>query len=126
MRVVDTSAWIEGFIAGRHNPTVKRELPPRDRCVVPTIVQFELGKWAARNLDEKQAAGVIAYTTRCLVVDLDTKIALNAAELGREYKLAMADAIIYATALHLGADLLTCDAHFKGLDRVIYFPPLKR
>ena len=32
----------------------------------------------------------------------------------------MADAIIYATALAMGADLLTCDAHFAKLPRVVY------
>ena len=32
----------------------------------------------------------------------------------------MADAIIYATAVAAGADLLTCDAHFAKLPRVIY------
>ena len=36
------------------------------------------------------------------------------------HKLATADAIIYATAEHHDADILTCDAHFKDLDRVIY------
>ncbi len=35
-------------------------------------------------------------------------------------KLAMADAIIYATAIDSGADLLTCDAHFAELPRVVY------
>jgi predicted nucleic acid-binding protein len=122
MRVVDTSAWIEGFIRGKQNETIRRELPSRDRCVVPTVVQFELAKWTSRNLDEENAAAVIAYTTRCMVVDLDTPIALGAAVFGRQHNLAMADAIIYATALHAGADLLTCDAHFKGLDRVVYLP----
>jgi len=33
----------------------------------------------------------------------------------------MADAIIYATAIDNGADLLTCDAHFAKLPRVVYF-----
>ena len=32
----------------------------------------------------------------------------------------MADAIIYATALDAGADLLTCDAHFADLPNVVY------
>ncbi len=33
---------------------------------------------------------------------------------------ATADAIVYATALAHGAELLTCDAHFEGLANVIY------
>jgi predicted nucleic acid-binding protein len=53
---------------------------------------------------------------------LDTTIALLAADLHREHKLATADAIVYATALHVGAELLTCDAHFDGLPDVAVFP----
>lgn len=45
-----------------------------------------------------------------------------AAELPREHKLATADAIVYATARHAGADLLTCDAHFQNLPGVAFFP----
>lgn len=36
-------------------------------------------------------------------------------------KLATADAIVYATARNQGAELLTCDAHFKGLPDVALF-----
>jgi predicted nucleic acid-binding protein len=32
----------------------------------------------------------------------------------------MTDAIIYATARTHGAELLTCDAHFEGLDGATY------
>jgi hypothetical protein len=35
-------------------------------------------------------------------------------------KLAMADAIIYATGLQQDTDILTCDAHFSGLRNVVY------
>ncbi|HEU0229912.1 MAG TPA: PIN domain-containing protein [Burkholderiaceae bacterium] len=33
-------------------------------------------------------------------------------------KLATADAVVYATARHLRAELLTCDAHFEKLPGV--------
>jgi predicted nucleic acid-binding protein len=79
----------------------------------------------ARYLHDDDAATAMAYTTRCVVIGLDTSIALKAARLSIDTKLTMADAIIYATALHVGADLLTCDAHFKNLDRVVYFPNSK-
>jgi len=36
--------------------------------------------------------------------------------------LATADAIVYATALAHGADLLTCDRHFDGLRDVRFVP----
>ena len=49
------------------------------------------------------------------IVQLDTTIALLAAELHRQYKLAMADTIVCAAAQKHGAELLTCDAQFRGL-----------
>jgi predicted nucleic acid-binding protein len=37
-------------------------------------------------------------------------------------KLATADAIVYATALAHGAELLTCDRHFENLPGVLFVP----
>ena len=115
LRVVDTSAWIEWLTGSALGRKLGAEFPDKLQCVVPTIVQLELSKWLVRELGEEQADQVIAYTQKCLVVPLDTPIALLAAELHRQHKLATADAIVYATAQRQGADLLTCDEHFKGL-----------
>lgn len=46
--------------------------------------------------------------------------ALQAADLHRQYKLATADAIVYASALVNNAQLLTCDAHFANLPNALY------
>ncbi len=120
-RVVDTSAWIEWLAGGMLGKKLGKDFPEKARCIVPTIVQLELAKWLERELDEEQADQVIAYTQKCVVVPLDTAIALRAAELHREYKLATADAIVYATARHHRADLLACDAHFEGLPGVVLY-----
>jgi predicted nucleic acid-binding protein len=116
--VVDTSAWIEWLVDGSLRSQLIPLMPPRERCVVPTIVQLELSKWLVRERGEDEADLVIAYTQKCQVWPLDTATALRAAELHREYKLATADAIVYASALLAGAQLLTCDAHFKDLLQV--------
>ena len=121
MRLVDTSAWIEWLVGGPLARNLATEFPGRADCIVPTIVQLELAKWLQREAGEDEVDRVIAYTQKCVVVPLDTPIALLAAELHRQYKLATADAIIYATAQTRGADLLTCDAHFAKLPAVRYF-----
>jgi predicted nucleic acid-binding protein len=119
-RVVDTSAWIEWLTGSATGKRLGKLLPDKTNCIVPTIVQLELAKWLVRELGDDQADQVIAYTQKCQVVPLDTAIALMAADLHRLHKLATADAIVYATASHLNADLLTCDAHFKGLPGVTF------
>jgi len=121
LRVIDTSAWIEWLTASPLGRKLDREIPVKERCIVPTIVQLELSKWLTREVGEDEADQMIAYTQKCRVVALDTSIALLAAELHRQYKLATADAIVYATARSQGADVVTCDAHFKGLPDIALF-----
>ena len=124
-RVVDTSAWIEWLSRKPGSALGKRlakEIPGKADCIVPTMVQLELAKWLTREVSEEEADRVIAYTQKCDVVPLDTRLALLAAELHRSHKLAAADAIVYATAQEHGVPLLTCDACFDGLPDVILFP----
>jgi len=121
LRVVDTSAWLEWLTASALGKRLGREFPDKTQCIVPTIVQLELAKWLTREVDEEAADQVIAYTQKCIVVALDTRLALLAADLHREHKLATADAIVYATARDQGAQLLTCDAHFKNLPDAVVF-----
>ena len=119
MILVDTSAWIEWLIGSPTGDQVSEHLPEQAEWLVPTMVQLELAKWLAREVGEDKADQVIAFTQLCQVVPLDTEIALAAAEACREYKLATADAIIFATTRARGASLLTCDAHFNELKGVI-------
>lgn len=122
LRVVDTSAWIEWLTGSSLGKKLGKQFPDKAQCIVPTIVQLELSKWLVREVGEERADQVIAYTQKCVVVPLDTSIALLAADLHRECKLATADAIVYATAKHQRAELLTCDAHFDGLPGVVFLP----
>ncbi|MBC8130870.1 MAG: type II toxin-antitoxin system VapC family toxin [Rhizobiaceae bacterium] len=122
MRVVDTSAWIE-WLAGKPAGNVVRPLLPSvDDWLVPTIVQLELSKWLMRTVSRQMADQIILFSNQCLVVPLDTAIALRASEYCRAHKLATADAIVYATAVQHGADILTCDSHFSALPDVVFVP----
>ena len=124
MRVVDTSAWIEYLRETAPGDKVEAELPRRDQWLVPTIVQLELAKWLMREMDADAADAVLSFYDTCAVIDLDTAIALAAADLSVRHKLATADAIVYATAQAYGADLLTCDSHFQDLPGVHFIPKL--
>ena len=120
MVLVDTSAWIEWLMATPTGGAVAALMPAQQDWLVPTIIQLELAKWLTRELGEDRADQVIAFSQMCRIVPLDTKIALAAADLCALRRLATADAIIYATALAHDAELLTCDAHFEGLEGVRY------
>ena len=120
MRVVDTSAWLEWLSDRALGRAVGLELPQTEAWIAPTIVQYELARCLARAVSEEAADDTIAFSTQCVVPSLSTSLAVQAAKIARNHALAMADAIIYATALAMGADLLTCDAHFAKLPRVVY------
>lgn len=123
MRLVDSSAWIEWVAEGPLEGQIDALLPQRSEWLVPTIVQYELSKWLLSNEsvhDRRQR--LLAFSTRCFVVPLTSDIAIAASRVGREHKLAVADAIIYATAIAFDADIITCDAHFERLPGVIYLP----
>ena len=121
MHVVDTCGWIEWLADGALAEKFGPHLSNSSELIVPTLVQFELYKWCLREKDEAVALDVIGITEACLVKPLDTRIALSAADLAMRHKLAMADAVVYATALAAGGQLLTSDAHFSGLPNVCYW-----
>jgi predicted nucleic acid-binding protein len=121
MRVVDTSAWIEWIAGSDIGEKLAPELPKNDEWIVPTIVQYELARWLAREMSDAAASRLIAFSTELVLIPLTTDIATKAADYGAIHKLAMADAIIFATAKDARADLITCDAHFAELPGVIYF-----
>lgn len=120
MVLVDTCGWIEWLTAG---PLAKRYEPLLSQTqdlLVPTLVQFELYKWVCRERDEPTALEIIGVTEQGRVIPLDTSLALQAADLAASHQLAMADAIIYATARQHGAELVTSDSHFHKLSGVSY------
>lgn len=122
MYLVDTCGWIEWMTDSPLAPSYSRYLSSPGSLVVPTLVQHELYKWLHREIDLPTALSAIAATQTAIVVPLDTSLALLAADAAREYKLAMADAIIYATARQHRAKLVTSDAHFADLPQVKFFP----
>jgi predicted nucleic acid-binding protein len=71
-----------------------------------------------KNRDDALEAVAMMYDGK--VVDLDSEIALLAAEVSYELRLPMADSIILAIACAHNATLWTQDEHFEGLDGVKY------
>ena len=60
MRVVDTSVWIEWIVGSPLGETLALELPANDQWVVPTIVQYELSRWLAREMSDAADALAVA------------------------------------------------------------------
>jgi predicted nucleic acid-binding protein len=120
MNIVDSSGWIEYFTEGEN---VKFFIPPirdLDQLIVPTICIYEVFKHLLAERDEESALLAVGLISHGREVELDRNIAIDAAQISRELKLAMADSIILATARAHNATLWTQDAHFKGMAGVKY------
>jgi len=57
----------------------------------------------------------VSALRQATIAPIDEPLALQAADLSLAHGLAMADALVYATALRFGATLVTGDADFQGL-----------
>lgn len=126
MVLVDTCGWIEWLTEGPLAESFRPHLAATDALLVPTLVQYELAKWVTRERDETLAMEVIGLTQQAQVAPLDTTLALSAAAVALEHRLALADAVVYACARAHGATVVTTDAHFEQLPGVQYLRPASR
>jgi len=122
MNVIDTSCWLEYIAATERSELFSYQIEDVNNLIVPTIVLYETFKKLMIESDEDKALITIAYMKQAKIVDIDSSIALHAAKISLEYKLPMADSIIYAVTKKFNATLWTQDEHFEKLQNVKYFP----
>jgi predicted nucleic acid-binding protein len=122
LKLVDSSGWIQYLSDGPLADEYARHLSPLDGVITPTVVLHEVYKWVKRERSEEDALTVAAQVGRTRVVPLTSPIALAAGDLSLAHGLAMADALVYATAIHEGAELVSSDADFEDLPGVLYLP----
>jgi len=61
----------------------------------------------------KDRENIRAFLDQCVVIDINNSIKEKTVELRTAYKIKLPDAIVMATALHLGIPLATADQGFK-------------
>jgi toxin FitB len=113
--LVDSSGWVEFLADGPRAEAFAPYFEREEQLVVPTVVLYEVYKKLLSAQGSPVADRFLSAALRARVVAFDERLALLAARISLERRLAMADAIIYATALGSEAHLLTVDGHFKGL-----------
>ena len=116
--LVDSSGWLEYLSQDSKADEFAPYLEGRTPIIVPTIVLYEVYKKLRMSRGKNEADQFAFQALRREVVSLEEGLALAAANASVEWRLGMADAIIYATAQALGAELVTSDQHFQGLPGV--------
>jgi predicted nucleic acid-binding protein len=122
MNLVDSSGWLEFFADGPNAEDFSIPIRSIKDVVVPTICLYEVFKVVLRERSENEALQAVALMRQGNVVDLTSELALKAAKVSTEYKIPMADSIIFATAQAFQATIWTQDEDFKSLAGVKFFP----
>ncbi|HXI11064.1 MAG TPA: type II toxin-antitoxin system VapC family toxin [Thermoanaerobaculia bacterium] len=110
MIVVDSSAWLEFLTDGPLADQFASRLRLSARVITPAIVVYEVYKHIKRLRGEDAAIEAVAAMQKTNVISLDQELALLAADLSLEHKLAMTDAIVLATARQYDAKVITSDS----------------
>jgi len=120
MWLIDSSGWIEFFTNGSRTDGYIKYLKDPQNIITPTIVLYEVYKKIKRHKTEEDALLAVSAINRTSIIELSESIALLAADFSLKYELPMADAIVYGTALEKNCKVVTSDAHFKRLQKVIF------
>ncbi len=126
MTLVDSAGWIEFFTDGPLAGEYAKYLQKPSDVIVPTIVIYEVYKKIKNEKSEEAALVAVATMQNARMVPLTEGLSLLAADVSLSHKLAMADAIVYASALQENAELVTSDKDLKDLPRVTYFAMTKK
>ncbi|MEE8278431.1 MAG: type II toxin-antitoxin system VapC family toxin [Thermoanaerobaculia bacterium] len=120
MKLVDSSGWLEYFTDGPLADDYAAHLEELSEVLTSVVVLYEVYRWIKRERSEEEALLAVAQIDKTEVVPVTPTLALTAADLGLEHGLAMADAMVYATALLNQANLVTSDADLAHLQGVVY------
>ena len=120
MNVVDSSGWLEYFADGPNASFFAGAIQDTGRLAVPTLSVLEVFKRVFQQRGEDAALQAAALMQRGEVLDLTLRVALEAAKLGHDLGLALADSVMLASARLNKAVLWTQDTDFSGIEGVQY------
>jgi len=119
---VDSYGWIERFTDGPkadlYDAVIEKAAPAE--IVTSAMVLYEVYRKIKQAVNEQSALEAVAAIGQTFVVPVDQSISLEAADYSLMFGLHMADAVVYATARHYGAELYTGDEDLKGVKGVVF------
>ena len=121
MYLLDSFALLEYFMGTKRGATAKAVIESPVPCVIPSICVSEVYEKSLRTDGPTKAEERLEFIKgRCAIIELDEKLAVEAAKINFEMKKnvegwGLADSIVLATARRKDAKILTGDRHFSGL-----------
>lgn len=121
MNLVDSSGWLEYFTDSNNAEYFAPIIENTEDLIVSVINLYEIYKKILVEKDNNFAIQAIALMQQSKVIDITESIAIFASRLSVDFKLPMADSLIYATAKMNDAIIWTQDSDFENLENVKYF-----
>ena len=119
LNVVDSSGWLEYFSKGPNADFFAPAITDGKSLLVPAVCVYEVCKVVRLRQGEQAAEEIAALMQQQGTgVPMAAALALSASKLANSHGLAMADAMIAATAQAFGATIWTQDSDFEGLPKV--------
>ncbi|MGD9497714.1 MAG: type II toxin-antitoxin system VapC family toxin [Armatimonadota bacterium] len=122
MIVMGTSGCITILADAPNADAFDARISRADVVIVPTPVLYEVYKITSREHSSGMADRAGAQLRTHRIADLTHNIALVAVDASLAHGLAMADAVVYATAQTHRATLVTGDEDFRELPGVEFIP----
>ena len=120
MNVVDSCGWLEYFANGPNADFFAPAIEAEKKLIVPHVVVFEVIRRLVHQRGEPAARQAMGFLEKGRLVGLDAGGLFSAAMAAQQHRLAMADAMIWQTAIGCGAQVYTQDADFLDLPQVVY------
>ena len=119
--LIDSWAWIEFFQGSNAGAAVMGYLDDDQDLIISAVNLAEVYRWILHFYDERIAEEKkAAMKERCLLIDVDEEIAVEAARIKHRLKWGLGDSIVYATARREAASVLTGEGNFQGQNDVIF------
>ena len=122
MIIVDSCGWLEWFSNGKLADQYRVYLADPDNILMPAIILYEVYKVLKRKAGEEKALLAAGYMKNSLIIPFDDNLAIVAADIALQEKLAMADAIIVAVSRVHNCRIISSDADLKDQPNVDYIP----
>jgi len=121
VNLVDSAGWLEYFAGSPNAKAFVKTIEDTENLILSSVNLYEVYKKILIEKDEPHAIEAAGVMQQARVIDVDSVISLGAVKISFDYKIPMADSIIYSTARLYDATLWTLDSDFEGLPYVRYF-----
>ncbi len=115
--LLDSSSWL-AYLSASDNRQIKNILDGKFKIFTSAVSFFEIRKKLLREkITEKNISKFLEFIRiRSMVLDVNEKICVSAADCSIKYGLHSVDSIIYASALSNHCRLLTFDNDFRKIE----------